>query len=143
MSVSNNLAEIQNRIRTAALRANRSPDEITLIAVTKYVELEPINEAIRCGITDIAENRVQEGVRKFPEVTGSPRKHLIGSLQTNKVKPALDCFDLIHSVDRPALIQELAKQAGRRERPAEFLIELNISGKSPNMDWLRTAWALC
>lgn len=129
MSVSDNLDQIQERIKNSALRVGRNPDDITLIAVTKFVEIKQINEAISWGISDIAENRVQEGARKFPLISGKVRKHLIGTLQTNKVKTALEFFDLIHSVDRLSLLDELAKQAAKRSRRVEFLIQLNISGE--------------
>lgn len=124
-----NLTEIRERIRNSALRVNRDPAEITLIAVTKYVEVARIEEAIAAGVGHIAENRVQEGIRKFPLLSGNVVKHLIGTLQTNKVKAALEHFDLIHSVDRPALVEELAKQADKLQKQVEFLIQLNISGE--------------
>lgn len=124
-----NLAEIRGKIRESALRANRNPGEITLIAVTKYVDVARIEEAIAAGVGHIAENRVQEGVRKFPLLSGNVVKHLIGTLQTNKVKAALEHFDLIHSVDRPALVEELAKQTDKLQKQVKFLIQLNISGE--------------
>lgn len=129
MNIKQNLEEIQTKIKASAAKVNRDPHSITTIAVTKFVEIEKINEAIACGITDIAENRVQEGVRKFPLLNGQVVKHLIGSLQTNKVKAALDNFDMIHSVDRIALLEEIAKQAEKMKKPVEILIQLNISGE--------------
>jgi len=125
-----NLAEIRERIRESALRVNRDPAGITLIAVTKYVDVSRIEEAIAAGVTHIAENRVQEGVRKFPLLSGNVVKHLIGTLQTNKVKAALEHFDLIHSVYRLGLVAELAKQADKLQKQVKFLIQLNISGET-------------
>lgn len=130
MSIATNIDSIQERIRASAARAHRDPQSITLIAVTKYVTVGEMNQAIRCGITDIAENRVQEGSRKFSLLEGKVTKHLIGTLQTNKVKAALAEFDLIHSVDRPELVVEMAKQAEKLQRPIRFLIQLNISGEA-------------
>lgn len=130
MGVCENLAAIRQKIRESAIRSNRNPDSITLIAVTKYVDTDLINEAIDCGIKHVAENRVQEGVKKFPLLNGQVVKHLIGTLQTNKIKPALQYFDIIHSVDRPSLIEELAKQTQKMDKRIEFLIQLNISGES-------------
>lgn len=130
MSIAQNIGLVQERIRASAARAHRDPQAITLIAVTKYVTVSEMNEAIRCGITDIAENRVQDGSRKFPFLEGRVTKHLIGTLQTNKVKTALAEFDLIHSVDRPELVMEMAKQALKLKRPIRFLIQLNISGEA-------------
>jgi len=129
-NVVQNLAEIRERIRESAFRVNRDPAEITLIAVTKYVDVSRIEEAIAAGVTHIAENRVQEGVRKFPLLSGNVVKHLIGTLQTNKVKAALEHFDLIHSVDRLGLVAELAKQADKLQKQVKFLIQLNISGEA-------------
>lgn len=129
MSIATNIASIRERIRVSAAKAQRDPDSIMLIAVTKYVGVPEMNQAIGCGITDIAENRVQDGQRKFPFLEGKVKKHLIGTLQTNKVKAALAEFDLIHSVDRPELVLELAKQAEKLQRSIRFLIQLNISGE--------------
>jgi pyridoxal phosphate enzyme (YggS family) len=127
MSISDNLQAIQTKIRESALKVNRDPAEITMIAVTKYVTAERINEAIRCGITHIAENKVQDGLSKFPLLEKEVTKHLIGTLQTNKVKRALEVFDLIHSVDREELVLELAKQADKMRRQIKFLVQVNIS----------------
>lgn len=127
MNIHENLQLIQTRIRESALKANRDPAKITMIAVTKYVTMDRINEALRCGITDIAENKVQDGVSKFPLLEKEVTKHLIGNLQTNKVKKALETFDLIHSVDREELVLELAKQADKISRPIKFLVQVNIS----------------
>jgi PLP dependent protein len=130
MSIQSNLVQIEEQIRIAAGRAGRDPAAIKLIAVTKYTGVDSINEAIRAGITDIAENRVQDGVAKFPLLEKPVTRHLIGTLQTNKVKTALSTFNLIHSVDRLELIEALAKEAAKLERQVKFLLQLNISGES-------------
>ncbi|HEY8464519.1 MAG TPA: YggS family pyridoxal phosphate-dependent enzyme [Bacillota bacterium] len=130
MGLSDNLELIRKRITAAAARVNRDPARIKLIAVTKYVDLALINEAIHLGITDIAENRVQDALRKLPGLAGPVTKHFIGTLQTNKVKPVIKNFDLIHSVDRIELIKELAKQAQLLQKPVKLLIQLNISGET-------------
>jgi pyridoxal phosphate enzyme (YggS family) len=130
MGISENLQTISEQVRSSAAKANRNPAEITIIAVTKYVAVNRINEAIRCGITDIGENKVQDGLAKFPLLEKEVTKHLIGTLQTNKVKKALETFDLIHSVDREELILELAKQAGKLNRRCRFLIQVNVSGEA-------------
>lgn len=129
MNISDNLKMIQNRIKESAFKANRDPSKITLIAVSKYVGPELMNEAIRAGITDFGENRIQDALEKFPLLEGKVTRHLIGTLQTNKVKPALENFDLIHSVDRISLLDELAKQAARFGKRTEFLVQVNISGE--------------
>jgi pyridoxal phosphate enzyme (YggS family) len=130
MGIAENLQKIRNRISESAVRAGRDPAGITLVAVTKYVEISLVNEAIRQGVTDIAENRVQDALRKFPQVEGAVVKHFIGTLQTNKVKPVLANFQLIHSVDRIELIDELARQSAALSQSVPFLIQLNISGET-------------
>ncbi|MGE5605776.1 MAG: YggS family pyridoxal phosphate-dependent enzyme [Bacteroidota bacterium] len=129
MSIATNLKGIQQRINQSALKANRDPKSIRLIAVTKYVSVAEMNEAIGAGVTEVGENRVQDGIAKFPLLLGNVTKHMIGTLQTNKVKPALEYFDLIHSVDRIGLVDELAKQSAKMRKRAEVLIQLNLTGE--------------
>lgn len=121
---------IRRQIATSALRVNRDPSEIQLIAVTKYVELPLINEAIQAGVDAIGESRVQDAVKKLPFLAGTVSKHFIGTLQTNKIKPVIQNFDLIHSVDRIELITALARESAARRQPLEFLIQMNISGET-------------
>ncbi len=129
MSIETNLELIRKQIKFTAEKAGRDPAAITLVAVTKYVGYEEINQAIKAGITDIGENRVQDAIAKFPLLDGKVTKHLIGTLQTNKVKAAVGEFNLIHSVDRVELAEALAKEASKQERQVEILIQLNISGE--------------
>jgi len=129
MTISENVFRIKQRIQVAAQRANRDPAEIRLVAVTKYVTLEQVNEVLQAGITEIGESRVLQAQQKFSELTFQPEKHLIGTLQTNKVKSALETFDLIHSVDRPELVVELSKQAAKLERRVQLLVQVNIAGE--------------
>jgi pyridoxal phosphate enzyme (YggS family) len=129
MSVTANLELIRRQIALSAKRVNRDPSEIQLIAVTKHVALPLINEAIQAGVTAIGENRVQDAVKKLPFLVGTVSKHFIGTLQTNKIKPVIHNFDLIHSVDRMELITALARESAIRQQPLEFLIQMNISGE--------------
>ena len=130
MSIKENWLAVKERVAESAVRSGRAPAAITIIAVTKYVGSAAINEAIEAGVTDIGENRVQDALAKFPGLKGNVVKHLIGSLQTNKVKPAITEFDLIHAVDRSELVVELTKQAVKLQRDVKFLIQLNISGET-------------
>src|SRR5437762_12546938 len=98
MSITDRLSEIRQRIQDAALRAKRSPTEIRLLAVTKTVAADIVEEAIRAGVTDIGENRVQEAEKKFSLLTQKAHRHLIGYLQANKARQAIELFDYIHSV---------------------------------------------
>jgi pyridoxal phosphate enzyme (YggS family) len=129
MSIAANLQEIRKRIAHSAFKVNRDPNEIRIIAVTKYVEVDQINEAIKAGITEIGENRVQDGIAKFPFLSGNVVKHMIGTLQTNKVKQALGLFDLFHSIDRVSLIDELTKQAAKMGKRVEVLVQLNLTAE--------------
>jgi PLP dependent protein len=130
INITENLQHIQMQVKNVALRVARDPALIKIIAVTKYTGVEQMNEAIRAGVTDIAENRVQDAVAKFPFLEGSVMRHLIGTLQTNKVKTALLEFDFIHSVDRIELIEALAKEASKLERQVKCLLQVNISGEA-------------
>src|SRR5690606_7608172 len=109
------LEAVRERIAAAAERAGRDPGEVTLIAVTKTVDVERITAVLRQGVEHIGENRVQEAEEKFPRLTVPCTKHLIGRLQRNKVGKALELFDLIHSVDRIPLVERLAQRAAGRQ----------------------------
>lgn len=99
------------------------------MAVSKTFPPEDILAAAQAGIRDIGENRVQEAVSKFPEVGRAVTWHMVGHLQTNKVKKALEVFDWIHSVDSLHLAQEIQKRAERAGRTVDVLIEVNVSGE--------------
>jgi pyridoxal phosphate enzyme (YggS family) len=127
MEIAHNMQKVRERIASAAARAGRSPDEVTVIAVTKTVTETAIQEAINAGITDFGENRVQEAQRKIRELSGcepSPAWHMIGHLQRNKVQTALQIFDIIHSIDSLRLAQEISTQA---ERIVPVLLQVNVS----------------
>lgn len=111
-----NIARIRTRIANACSNAGRDPQSVRLIAVTKTISIDPINEAIAQGVTDIGENRVQEAESKFALINGAIR-HLIGHLQTNKVRRAVELFDYIHSIDSLRLaerVDRIAAELGRR-----------------------------
>src|SRR5262245_59311047 len=122
------LDTVRGRIRVAAGRSNRSPDDITLVAVSKTHPAETVREAIAAGVTDLGENRVQEAEAKIPDVgREAARWHLIGHLQSNKAKRALDLFDVIHSLDSVALAHRLDRlciEADRKELPVLIQVDL-------------------
>lgn len=126
--IKENLEEVRMRIKEAANAAGTKPESITLIAVTKTHAPELINEAIAEGITDIGENKVQEIEAKFADVN-PVSWHLIGHLQTNKVKHIVDKVKLIHSVDSIKLLDEIEKQSKAKGKITEALIQVNISGE--------------
>ncbi len=122
--ISENFKEILRRKNEAAVRSGRSPEDITLMAVTKKHTAAEINEAIDAGATDIGENRVQELLEKYDSVK-PVRWHLIGHLQTNKVKNIIDKVVMIHSVDSLHLAKEINKRAGQAGVVMDILIEIN------------------
>ncbi len=107
------LGQVRDRIAAACARSSRSPEEVTLIAVSKGFGAAAVREAAAAGLTDIGENRVQEAADKRPEVEGVSgiSWHMIGHLQTNKVKAALGLFDIIHSLDSLRLAQAISNRA--------------------------------
>lgn len=128
MDIRYNVERVLDRVAEAALRAGRAPQDVTVVAVTKTVDVARIMEAINAGIKHIGENRVQEFVKKHDFIPAGIKRHLIGTLQTNKVKYIVDKVDLIHSLDRISLAKELNKRAGERIIPV--LIQVNISRES-------------
>ena len=116
----------------AAIRANRSPEDVTLVAVSKTHQAEIIREAIAAGVTDLGENRVQEADPKIAEVgRRSARWHMIGHLQSNKARRAVELFDVIHSVDSAALAQRLDRVCGEVDRDElPVLIQIDLGKKS-------------
>ena len=123
-----NLELVRRRISESAAKAGTPPEDITLIAVTKTHSAELINEVIDLGITDIGENKVQEILEKYDKVK-PVRWHLIGHLQTNKVKYIIDKVHMIHSVDSIKLMDEIERQAVKHDVDMKILIQVNISGE--------------
>ena len=124
-----NIAIVHARIAAAARRVNRSPDSVKLLAVTKTVSPSAIEKAMEAGIMDFGENYVQEAREKIPLLRKEVRWHMIGRLQTNKAKYAVNLFDYIHSVDRLELAEELNKRLEKTGRKMNILIEVNVSGE--------------
>ena len=127
-SIRDNIAEIRERICAAAEKSGRSGSDVLLIAVTKLHAPDEINEAISCGVTDIGENKVQEIMDKYDRVD-PVSWHLIGHLQTNKVKYIIDKVGLIHSVDSLHLAKEIDKRAANAGRIMEILVQVNPEGE--------------
>lgn len=125
--ISRNIAEIRRILLEFSLKAGLSGREITIIAVTKGRTAQEIKDVIACGITDIGENKVQEAVVKYDALISQRLKwHMIGHLQTNKVKEAVRIFDLIQSVDSARLAEEINRQASRINKIQDVLVEVNI-----------------
>lgn len=128
--ISRSVQSVMERVRAAAERAGRDPASVTLIGVSKTRTPDEIREVIKAGVVHLGENKVQELETKV-EVLGREGLtwHLIGSLQTNKVKAALPLADLIHSLDRDSLLEALASAGERRGQPVRALVQVNVSGE--------------
>jgi len=131
--IGDNIQNVRRRIEEACHRVKRDPACVTLVAVTKGRPVEDILQVLQAGIPDIGENRVREAVEKYEAVLHlnsgrwTVRWHMIGHLQTNKVKDAVRIFDLIHSVDSRRLAEEIDKQAERIGKVQDILIEVKTS----------------
>ncbi|ABI68268.1 YggS family pyridoxal phosphate-dependent enzyme [Syntrophomonas wolfei] len=126
--IKNNWESIKNKIEQAAFKSGRKASEVTLVAVSKTVDIETVRRAHSLGINDFGENRVNELLSKRESLPGI-NWHLIGRLQTNKVKDIVGRTTLIHSLDRWRLAQELDKRGLVLEQEVPVLIQLNISGE--------------
>lgn len=127
------LAEVQGRIARAAALAGRKSDSVTLIAVSKTQPAEAIEALIAEGQRDFGENRVQEAQAKWPALratTPDIRLHLIGQLQSNKADDAVALFDAIHALDRPSLVDALARAMAKARRRPDCFVQVNI-GEEP------------
>jgi len=130
LDVRENLERVRERIARAAARAGRKPEDVLLIGVSKTVDVERIRAALAAGLRALGENRVQEARTKVTELGRPAAWHLIGHLQTNKVKDALELFDVIHSLDRLELAQEMEKRAATRGLAVEALLQVNMAGEA-------------
>jgi len=130
--IRDNIKYIFGQIEAVCQRVGRDPGEITLIGVTKYADVPLIQEAIQAGLTHFGENKVQEAKKKFSclEVADAPlTRHMIGHLQTNKVKTALGVFDLIQSVDSLKLAETIEHEGAKLNKVANILIQVNTAGE--------------
>jgi len=130
MDIERNVQELQQRIAGACERVGRSADEVTLVAVTKTIEVPAIEAAFAAGIRNFGENRVQEAKPKIEQLEGLRPQltwHMVGHLQTNKAKTAVDIFDIIHSVDSVRLAETLSQ---RSQKKLPVLIEVNVSAEA-------------
>lgn len=126
MSIKDNIASIKQNIKEIEEKCHRE-DEVNLMAVTKTVDVDKVLEAIDAGITDIGENKPQELSRKYEIIGDKIRYHLIGTLQTNKVKYIIDKAYMIHSLDRISLCEEIQKRAEKIDKVIKCLVQVNIS----------------
>ena len=128
MSIKENLEQVRQNIANAATKAGKKPDDIILVMATKTVEPERIREAIRAGGHIVAENEVQEALKKYEVLKNEDAEwHFIGHLQTNKIKDVLKFADMIHSVDRLSLAEKLDQRLQQEGRSLDILVQVNTS----------------
>ncbi len=132
MSIADNLAGVRRRIARAAELAGRDPDEITLVCVSKYVDVHCIRQAYDAGARDFGENYAQNLREKAQDLADLPdlRWHFIGGLQRNKVKVVIGTTHLIHSVDSAGLVQEIDRRAAAANLTQDVLVQLNLAGEA-------------
>jgi pyridoxal phosphate enzyme (YggS family) len=133
LSLSARLEDVKRRIEASARRAGRDPSEVTLVAISKTHPAAVLREAVAAGVRDFGENRVQEAEGKIEELGrgGALRWHLVGHLQANKARRAARLFDLVHSVDSPALVQRLERLCAEEGRASlDVLAQVDLAGEA-------------
>ena len=131
-TIAERVEAVRLQIADACRRAGRSPEAVTIVAVSKGFPPEAVREAFSAGLSQFGENRVQEAQAKLPLLAGlapQPTWHMVGHLQTNKVKTALSLFDIIQSVDSLHLAQEISRRAPQSVR-VPVLLEVNVAGEA-------------
>jgi len=140
MNVANNVDQVLNKIKQAALHAGRNPDEVAIVAVSKGHVLEEIQEAYWAGCRDFGENRIQEALAKMKKTPSDIRWHFVGKLQKNKVNKVVGCFDLIHSVDTAEIAKKIAEVSHARGVVSSILLEVNTSGEETKSGLTAKEW---
>ncbi|MEG9296577.1 YggS family pyridoxal phosphate-dependent enzyme [Mangrovibacillus sp. Mu-81] len=126
MNVIENLKQIQENIQDACSKSGRNPEDINIVAVTKYVGVNKAEEALEAGLTHLGENRDSGLLSKWEALGEEPQWHFIGTLQSKKVKNIIDKVSYIHSLDRLSLAREIHKRA---DRPVSCFVQVNVSGE--------------
>lgn len=129
-NIKDNIECVKQRVKIAAQKAYRNPEDILILAVTKTVAIDKIKLAIECGLKDLGENKAQELIQKYDQIDQSCNWHFIGHLQSNKIKYIIDKVKLIHSVDSQKLALEIDRQAKKLGTVVNILIEVNISDEA-------------
>src|SRR5437588_941714 len=130
MDLAANLTAIRQRIAEACARTGRQPESVTLLAVTKSQPPEVVAEAAELGLSLFGENKVQEAKAKIPLCPGRLRWQMIGHLQTNKCRDAVELFEMIQSVDSLHLAQEINQRAEQAAKTMPILLEVNVAGEA-------------
>lgn len=129
MSLAENIQDVNIRIQQACIKGNRNLEDVKVIAVTKYVDVEKTREILDYGLLHIGENRAEQGVAKYETIMGEATWHFIGNLQTRKVKEVIGKFEYIHSLDRLSLAMEIDKRAKKLSIKVKCFVQVNVSGE--------------
>jgi pyridoxal phosphate enzyme (YggS family) len=136
LSIADNVRRVRTRMRQAAERAGRDPMSVRLVAASKTVDVARIRAAIAAGVTILGENYLQETRQKLGQLgQAGVEWHLIGPLQRNKVRYVFDLFDMMHSLDRLELAEEINRRAERLGRRLSVLLEVNVGGEASKSGW--------
>ncbi|MEY8320426.1 YggS family pyridoxal phosphate-dependent enzyme [Lachnospiraceae bacterium 46-61] len=127
LEIQQNIIDIEQRITAAAQRSGRKREDILLLAVSKTIDVSRIKQAVNCGLKELGENKVQEILEKYDAMGEDVCWHLIGHLQTNKVKYIINKVNMIHSVDSVKLAEEISKRAKQSNVIMDILVEVNIA----------------
>ena len=139
LSIADNVRRVRTRMRQAAERAGRDPMSVRLVAASKTVDAARIRAAIAAGVTILGENYLQETRQKLGQLgRANVEWHLIGPLQRNKVRYVFDLFDMMHSLDRLELAEEINRRAERLGRQLPVLLEVNVGGETSKSGWTPT-----
>lgn len=130
MSLQDRMKEVNKRIEAACERSDRNPNEVQIIAVTKYVSMDATQEVVEQGLLHIGENRAQNALPKIEALGDKATWHYIGHLQSNKVKDVVGKFAYIHSVDRLSLAKEINKKAAAMNVKVNVFVQVNVSGEA-------------
>ncbi len=128
-SIEDNLRIVRDRIAAAAFRAGRSPDEVTLVGISKLQPVERVQAAVDAGLLHLGENRVQEAAGKIPLINGNVHWRLVGHLQRNKAKKAVELFEMIESIDSLRIADEVSRRCVEVGKTMSILIEVNLAGE--------------
>ena len=136
LSIADNVKRVRSRMRQAAERVGRDPRSVRLVAASKTVDAARIRAAITAGVEIVGENYLQETRQKLGQIGRSGVEwHLIGPLQRNKVRYVFDLFDMMHSLDRIELAEEINRRAERLGRTLSVLLEVNVGGEASKSGW--------
>ncbi len=143
LDIGANLENVWQRMRAAAQRVGRDPEEITLLAVSKRIDRGRIEAGLQAGAHALGESRVQEAEEKIPDIEGEVEWHFIGPLQSNKATMAARLFEVIHSVRRASLVARLATSAAAAGRTVRIYVQIEPSAEPPTAEAVTNTVALC